>query len=256
MILSRFTKHVKEQNWFAVGLDFVIVVAGILIAFQITNWSEARREREVEKHILIRLYQDIDESIAGQARDLHFLEQQLADQEVMMRSLSACQVAPGDDPVFQRGLATLGWLNPPRLYRRTIDELIASGRTDLIRSVEIRDGLARIVSIVEWRAAWFQSTINTLEHHSQFVERHSRYDLTRIIENPYVPNHRGGVDYDINALCSDPAIANAISSISYRTSERIEAYRPILNAYMSFLSTIAAELRSRWGVDIEGESTP
>lgn len=42
MLLRRITKHVKDQNWFAVALDFFIVVVGILIAFQITNWNEAR----------------------------------------------------------------------------------------------------------------------------------------------------------------------------------------------------------------------
>ena len=40
MILRRVTEHVKTQNWTAVALDFVIVVAGILIAFRITEWSE------------------------------------------------------------------------------------------------------------------------------------------------------------------------------------------------------------------------
>ncbi len=45
MILRSITKHVKDQNWFAVGLDFLIVLAGILIAFQITNWSEDQSER-------------------------------------------------------------------------------------------------------------------------------------------------------------------------------------------------------------------
>jgi hypothetical protein len=256
MLFRSLTKHVKDQNWFAVALDFVIVVVGILIAFQITNWSDARQEREIERDTLIRLHQDIDESINGQMRDLRFLEQQLADQAVVMRSLSTCQVAPGDDTVFQRGLVTLGWLNPPRLFRRTIDEVTSLGRTDLIQSAEISDRLARIVSIVEWRAAWFQSTINTLENHSRLVERHTRYDLTRVIDNPFVPNHRGGVDYDINVLCSDPVIANAISSISYRTSERMEAYRPILDAYSSFLPVIAAELRSRWGIDMLNEAAP
>lgn len=43
MLLGSISKHVKDQNWFAVALDFVIVVAGILIAFQITNWSEERQ---------------------------------------------------------------------------------------------------------------------------------------------------------------------------------------------------------------------
>jgi hypothetical protein len=48
MILRRLTKHVKGQNWFAVGLDFVIVVVGILIAFQITNWANENERREIE----------------------------------------------------------------------------------------------------------------------------------------------------------------------------------------------------------------
>jgi hypothetical protein len=37
--------HVKTQNWFAVLLDLVIVVIGILIAFQFANYSEARRQQ-------------------------------------------------------------------------------------------------------------------------------------------------------------------------------------------------------------------
>jgi hypothetical protein len=45
MILRRLSKHIKEQNWFAVGLDFFIVVAGILLAFQITNWSVQQQQK-------------------------------------------------------------------------------------------------------------------------------------------------------------------------------------------------------------------
>lgn len=44
MILRRLTRHVKDQNWFAVVLDFVIVIAGILIAFQISSMAEKRGE--------------------------------------------------------------------------------------------------------------------------------------------------------------------------------------------------------------------
>jgi hypothetical protein len=44
MLLRRITQHVKDQNWFAVLLDFVIVVAGILIAFWISSVAEKRGE--------------------------------------------------------------------------------------------------------------------------------------------------------------------------------------------------------------------
>ncbi len=58
MILRRITKHVKDQNWFAVGLDFCIVVVGILIAFQITNWSEARSVEAQHEVYIERLDND------------------------------------------------------------------------------------------------------------------------------------------------------------------------------------------------------
>lgn len=32
MLLRRITKHVKNENWFAVTLDFIIVVIGVAVA--------------------------------------------------------------------------------------------------------------------------------------------------------------------------------------------------------------------------------
>jgi len=36
MILCRVTEHVKAQNWFAVGIDFLIVVTGVFIGIQLS----------------------------------------------------------------------------------------------------------------------------------------------------------------------------------------------------------------------------
>ena len=59
MLLRSITKHVKDQNWFAVALDFFIVVVGILIAFQITNWNEARADRRLENRYKTELINDL-----------------------------------------------------------------------------------------------------------------------------------------------------------------------------------------------------
>lgn len=59
MLLRSITKHMKEQNWFAVALDFVIVVVGILIAFQITSWNEARVDRQREAKVLQEIAADL-----------------------------------------------------------------------------------------------------------------------------------------------------------------------------------------------------
>lgn len=42
MLLRRVSAHVKDQNWFAVGIDFVIVVIGVFIGLQVTSWNEER----------------------------------------------------------------------------------------------------------------------------------------------------------------------------------------------------------------------
>ncbi len=65
VLLRRITQNVKNQNWFAVALDFVIVVAGILIAFQITKWNEGRVSQSTEQVLLqemhVRLSKDSEE---------------------------------------------------------------------------------------------------------------------------------------------------------------------------------------------------
>ncbi len=45
MLLRRITKHVTEQNWFAVFIDFLIVVVGVFIGIQVANWNESLAEK-------------------------------------------------------------------------------------------------------------------------------------------------------------------------------------------------------------------
>ncbi len=35
MILRRLAEHVRAQNWFAVALDFLIVVVGVFVGLQV-----------------------------------------------------------------------------------------------------------------------------------------------------------------------------------------------------------------------------
>ena len=73
MILRRVTKHVTEQNWFAVFIDFLIVVVGVFIGIQVSNWNETRKEDAQEKDYLIRLYEDFEANVSGIQRDNDFL---------------------------------------------------------------------------------------------------------------------------------------------------------------------------------------
>jgi len=50
MLLRRVISHVKAQNWTAIALDFAIVVSGVFIGVQLSNWNAARQtERDYER---------------------------------------------------------------------------------------------------------------------------------------------------------------------------------------------------------------
>ena len=66
MILANLTRAIRQQNWFAVAVEFLIVIAGVVIGFQITEWNEARTARELEEEYLLRIHTEIRCSLSGQ----------------------------------------------------------------------------------------------------------------------------------------------------------------------------------------------
>lgn len=46
MLLRRVIEHVREQHWTAIGIDFAIVVVGVFVGIQVSNWNEMRREAQ------------------------------------------------------------------------------------------------------------------------------------------------------------------------------------------------------------------
>jgi len=63
MILRRFTKHLTDQNWFAVGLDVLVVITGIFLGMQVTEWNEERALYKTETELLNELKREIIGSI-------------------------------------------------------------------------------------------------------------------------------------------------------------------------------------------------
>ena len=48
LFLGRLGAAIRRQDWFAVALEVLIVVAGVLIALAVNDWAAARQAREVE----------------------------------------------------------------------------------------------------------------------------------------------------------------------------------------------------------------
>ena len=88
MLLRRVMQHVRDQNWLAVGIDFVIVVTGVFIGIQVANWNAERQLAAQERAYLVQLRDEIlgnhrvvdlrmrynDEVVAAGERALAYLD--------------------------------------------------------------------------------------------------------------------------------------------------------------------------------------
>jgi len=81
MILRRVIKHVGAQDWFAVGIDFVIVVVGVYIGIQVANWNEARIANARKAQIVEALITDLSDAIEVQQRFIDQIELGLSEWE-------------------------------------------------------------------------------------------------------------------------------------------------------------------------------
>jgi hypothetical protein len=60
MLLRRITEHVRAQNWMAIAIDFLIVVLGVFVATQVSNWNTARAFNAQERAQLAAMRTEIE----------------------------------------------------------------------------------------------------------------------------------------------------------------------------------------------------
>ena len=138
MILRRITQHVKDQNWFAVALDFVIVVMGILIAFQLTNWSGAQQSDIQAQRFLERLEQDFNQTLLITERSLANHKQSL---QASSRLIKGLKVGLFEQELLIHDIRYSTDFSTPPGPSTAFQELVSSGKTDLIRSETLRNAL-------------------------------------------------------------------------------------------------------------------
>jgi hypothetical protein len=149
MILSRISKALREQNWVAVAIEFVIVVAGVMLAFQITAWNQSRADREDEAASLRSLH---DEMVAEMAVTERIRSLRLANDRHLT---SATDILFGRSEVRDFtpeecvALTSSDILYVGRSNLPTLSRLQSTGRLNIVRDRELREALTRLIQTRE-----------------------------------------------------------------------------------------------------------
>ncbi len=64
MILRKLSQSFKEQNWVAIWIEFILLVAGVFLGIQVANWNEDRANRNAETRHLEEIAEDLRADVA------------------------------------------------------------------------------------------------------------------------------------------------------------------------------------------------
>ncbi len=141
MLLRRITQHVKNQNWFAVFLDFIIVVAGVFIGLQVQDWAIEKKRLSSERQYLERLHDEVEQLAI--TRDFYNRTRQEFSQALM----EIAEVINSENDGAQltaeqcRIIAHSSFTTNPPAELPSATEMISSGRLDQIESADLRDSI-------------------------------------------------------------------------------------------------------------------
>lgn len=148
MLLQSVIGHVRSQNWFAVGIDFAIVVFGVFAGIQLGNWNAARVDRAEEAAFLADLHGEItagtdvyrDKLVARlSVQDAMGSALALLSAEETGRDLTEAEcTAIGGSFIFSLGNAALP----------SLDRMQANNRLGIVRDQDLSEALSRLAQVM------------------------------------------------------------------------------------------------------------
>jgi hypothetical protein len=147
MILRRVIEHFKKQEWTAIFLDFVIVVLGVFVGMQVSNWNAARVDRVRAHEYLQRIGADLDADIATYNDRLAFWAKVAA---YGAKGLDYAET--GDAKGASQWDLLLAFFQSSQVAeyyttQTTYDELTSAGEIGLLADTGFRNDLAQYYSL-------------------------------------------------------------------------------------------------------------
>ena len=142
MILRRITSNFRRQDWAAVVVELVVVVVGVFIGVQASNWNEQRETDQKAAIFSERLSADLREEAWGYEMNIGYFDQ------VQTNARRAADALTGKTPLPSEALLIAAYratqFNGNTRRRSTYDELIATGEIGLIHNAALRDLAMRV----------------------------------------------------------------------------------------------------------------
>ncbi|MGB7740458.1 MAG: hypothetical protein WBM03_15210 [Steroidobacteraceae bacterium] len=137
MNLRRLMEHVRKLEWTAIGIELVIVIVGVFIGMQVSNWNVEREARQRGALFAERLKADLREEAWYYQLQIEYSRDVLANAERAVNALSG-QSTDSDEALLVSAYRATQYRQKAR-RRATYDELVSTGTLGLIKSQTLRN---------------------------------------------------------------------------------------------------------------------
>lgn len=157
--------------------EMLVVVVGILIAFQVEEWrQDVREQREIDA-ALVRLKDETKDNLRFCERSVPMSAMQARLVQVVLQSLQAGRLLESDRSQFESGLVKLGWVVSPPYQSTVAEEMISTGLLKELDQADLRSIIARIPGSVEAS----QRSFNVMRG----IREEPREELRKLVEYRY-----------------------------------------------------------------------
>ncbi len=125
MVIRRIREHVATHNWFAVSVDVAIVVVGVFLGTQVSNWNAARIERDTGRNYRSRLIVELRSDEAQIRQKIAYYE--AVKQHGLRLLASLHDPSPKLGTTFLIDAYQLTQIDPTRGKRFIFDEMVSGG---------------------------------------------------------------------------------------------------------------------------------
>jgi hypothetical protein len=139
-MLKRLRVEAARQDWFAVAVEFVILVLGVFLGIQVNNWNQGRLDRAEGREYRHRLIADLESNQRDLAFRIHYDGQALGHARA---AIAALDRPVGSDPgQFVLDAYEASNHIPQALRQFTYDEAVAAGKAERLGEPRLREKVA------------------------------------------------------------------------------------------------------------------
>ena len=254
MILRRLSQSLKEQDWTAIVIEFVLLVVGVFLGIQVANWNADRETKQkatvfterlkvdlrVESwryQLLLAYYHDVRDATEA-AADALSGKAPLSNEDFLINAYRATQ--------YKQGSST----------RATYDELISTGNIGLIADRKLLNFAVRAYSIATvdntvkegiespYRALFRMNIPNDTQRAlgkqcgDRYIAPGDFREFDHVIDYPCKPGlSAAAIDEAANALRADPQtlrfLRRRVADLETRLADLTGNNRDVLEGFLA-----------------------